>query len=78
MEIKLSTLKVEAKFNPSQFKTKIKEIEGQLDTLRAIKNALTGATGKIDDAKKDLKDMEASIREILSEILTMIRKGNPN
>jgi len=76
METKLSTMKEEAKLDPSQFKTKIKEIEGQLDTLRAVKSALTGATGKIDDAKEDLKNMEASIREILSQILTMIRTGN--
>jgi len=76
MELKLSSMEEEAKFDPSQFKTKIKEVEGQLDTLRAVKSALTGATGKINDAKDDLKNMEESIREILNEILTMIRMGN--
>ena len=40
------------------------------------RSALTGATGKIDDAKKDLRNMETSIREILSEILIMIRNRN--
>ncbi len=78
MEIKLSTLKEQDKFDPSLFKTKIKEIEGQLETLRAIKSALTGATGKIDGAKQNLKNMEDSIREILSDILTMIKHGNSN
>jgi hypothetical protein len=76
MEVKLSSMEEEAQFDPSQFKTKIKEIEGQLDTLRAVKSALTGATGKINDAKDDLKNMEESIREILNEILTMIRMEN--
>ncbi|MCW4020257.1 MAG: hypothetical protein NWF14_03390 [Candidatus Bathyarchaeota archaeon] len=76
LETKLSTMKEEAKLDPSQFKIKITEIEGQLDTLRAVKSALTGATGKINDAKQDLKNMETSIREILNEILTMIRMGN--
>ena len=45
MELKISIMKEEAKLDPSQFKTKIKEIEGQLDTLQAVKSALTGATG---------------------------------
>ena len=35
MEIKFSALKGEIIFDPSQFKTKIKEIEGQLDSIRA-------------------------------------------
>jgi len=76
MEMKLSSMEEEIKFDTSKFKTKIKKIEGQLDTLRAVKSALTGATGKINDAKDDLKNMEESIREILNEILTMIRMEN--
>ena len=75
-ELKLSILREEIKIDPSQLNAKIMEIQGQLDTMRAVKIALTGATGKIDDAKKDLKKMEDSIREIIGEILVMIKTGN--
>ena len=75
-ELVLSILKEEVKLDLSQLKEKIMKIQGQLDTMRAVKSALTGATGKIDDAKKDLKEMEASIREIIGDILTMIKTGN--
>ena len=51
------------------------EIQGQLDTIRAVKSTLTGATGKIDEAKEDLKKMEASIRGIIVEILDMVKTG---
>ena len=74
-ELKLSILREEVKLDPSQLKEKIMAIQGQLDTMRAVKSALTGAKGKIDDAKEDLKKMEASIREILVEILSMIKTG---
>ena len=37
--------------------------------------ALTGATGKIDEAKEDLKKMETSIREIIVEILDIAKTG---
>jgi hypothetical protein len=74
-ELVLSTLREEVKFDPSKFKDKVMEIQGQLDTIRAVKSTLTGATGKIDEAKGDLKKMETSIREILDEILDMIKTG---
>ena len=44
--------------------------------MRSVKSALTGAVGKIDNAKEDFKKIEASIREILGEILIMIKAGN--
>ena len=72
-ELVFSALREEVRFDPSQFKIKIKEIEGQLDTIRSIKGALTGASGKIDNAKENLKEMEDSIREILGEVLIMIK-----
>lgn len=75
-ELVFSALREEVRFDPSQFKIKIKEIEGQLDTMQSVKSALTGASGKIDNAKENLKKMEASIREILGDILTIIRKGS--
>jgi len=74
-ELVLSTLREEIRFDPSKLKDKVVEIQGQLDTIRAIKSALTGATGKIDDAKGDLKKMESSIREIIGEILDMVKTG---
>lgn len=75
-ELVLSIMREEVRFDPSKFKDKVVEIQGQLDTIRAIKSTLTGATGKIDDAKEDLKKMETSIRDILGEILSMIKTGN--
>ena len=74
-EIVFSVLRGEVKLDLSQLKEKIMGIQGQLDTMRAVKSALTGATGKIDEAKRDLKEMETSIREIINEILTMIKTG---
>jgi len=41
--------------------------------MQSVKGALTGASGKIDDAKENLKKIEDSIREILGEILIMIK-----
>jgi len=75
-ELVLSILREEVTLDLSQLKAKIMEIQGQLDTMRSVKSALTGASGKIDDAKEILKEMETSIREILSEILIMIKVGN--
>jgi len=75
-ELILSALREEVTLDPSQFKNKISEIERQLERLRSVRTGLTGATGKINDAKEGLKEMEDSIRETLSEILTMIRRGN--
>lgn len=75
-ELVLSILREKVKLDPSQLTEKILAIQGQLDTLRSVKSALTGATGKIDDAKKDLKKMEASIREIIDELLLMIKPEN--
>jgi hypothetical protein len=75
-ELVLSTLREKVKLDPSQVTEKILAIQGQLDTLRSVKSALTGATGKINDAKNDLQKMEASIREAINEILIMIKIGN--
>jgi hypothetical protein len=75
-ELVLSIMREEARLDPSKLKDKIMEIQGQLDVMMAVKSALTGATGKIEDARKDLKKMEASIREITGEILAMIRTGD--
>jgi len=74
-ELVLSTLREEVRLDPSKLKDKVVEIQGQLDTIRAVKSTLTGATGKIDDAKGDLKKMETSIREIIGEILDMVKTG---
>jgi len=74
-ELVLSTLREEVRLDPLKLKDKVVEIQGQLDTIRAIKSTLTGATGKIDDAKGDLKKMETSIREIMGEILDMVKTG---
>ena len=68
-------MREEVRLDPSKLKDKVVEIQGQLDTIRAIKSTLTGATGKIDDAKGDLKKMETSIREIIGEILDMVKTG---
>jgi len=75
-EIILSTLREEVSLDLSKLKGKIIEIQGQLDTMRAIKSALTGAKGKIEDARTDLESMEDSIRDILDEILKMIKTEN--
>jgi len=74
-ELVLSILREEVTLDLSQLKAKIMEIQGQLETMQSAKITLTGAVGKIDDAREILKKMEGSIREILSEILNMI-KGN--
>jgi len=74
-ELILSTLREDAGFDSSKLKDKVMEIQGQLDTIRAVKSTLTGATGKIDEAKEDLKKMETSIREIIVEILDMVKTG---
>jgi len=76
MIVRLSALKDEVKFDSSQFKAKIKEIEGQLDVFGAVKRNLSGATKQIDNAQSDMKAMESSIRDILSDILGMITKQN--
>jgi len=75
-ELVLSILREEVTLDLSHLKAKITEIQGQLDTLRSVKSALTGASGKIDDAKGNLKKIETSIREILGEILIMIKVKN--
>lgn len=74
-ELVLSIMREEVRLDPSKLKDKVMEIQGQLDVMRAVKSALTGATGKIEDAKGDLKKMEASIREIIGEILDMVKAG---
>jgi len=66
-------LREDVTLDPSHLKAKIIEIQGQLDTMQSVKGALTGASGKIDDAKENLKKIEDSIREILGEILIMIK-----
>jgi len=75
-ELVLSIMREEVRLDPSKLKDKVMEIQGQLDVMRAVKSALTGATGKIEDAKGDLKKMEISIREIIGEILDMVRVGD--
>uniref|UniRef100_A0A6M3M429 Uncharacterized protein n=1 Tax=viral metagenome TaxID=1070528 RepID=A0A6M3M429_9ZZZZ len=74
-ELVLSIMREEVRLDPSKLKDKVMEIQGQLDVMRAVKSALTGATGKIEDAKGDLKKMETSIREIIGEILDMVKAG---
>jgi len=71
-ELVLSTVREAVRLDPSKLKDKVVEIQGQLDTMRGIKRILTGASGKFD-AKGDLKKMETSIREIIGEILDMIK-----
>ena len=73
VELVTSIASREAKLDLSKLSAKIMEIENQLGTMKAVKSALTGATGKIDDAKKDIHEMEASIKRITAEVLTMIR-----
>lgn len=72
-ELVLSVMREEVKLDISQLKEKMMEIQSQLNTMRAVKSALKGATGKIDGAREDLKKMEASIKEIISDILNMIK-----
>ena len=72
-ELVLSTIRETATMDISQLKGKVIEILGHLETIKAIKRALSGAKGKIDDAKNDLENMEDSIREILSEIQGMVK-----
>jgi len=74
-ELVLSVMREEVRLDPSKLKDKVMEIQGQLDVMRAVKSALTGAAGKIEDAKGDLKKMETSIREIIGEILDMVKAG---
>ena len=73
-EIILTNLREEINFDPTQIKDRITKVQGQLDIIGAIKMALRGASGKIDDANKDLKNMESTIREILDEMLTLIKR----
>ncbi|MCK4702102.1 hypothetical protein KAT55_01970 [Candidatus Bathyarchaeota archaeon] len=75
-ELVCSALREEVSFDTSRLKAKINEVEGQLETLRAVKSGLKGATDKIGGAKEDLKKIETSIRETLDEILAIIRKGD--
>jgi len=75
-ELITSILKEEIKLDFTQLKAKITDIQNRLATVQAIKSALTGATGKIDTAKGDLDEMERSIREIIDDILTMIKSKN--
>ena len=74
-ELVTSILTKEAKVDLSQLRAKIMEIENQLSRIRAVKTALTGATGRIDHAKDEISEMEASIRRVATEILTMVRAG---
>ena len=74
-ELVCSALREDVSLDTSSLKAKIKDVEGQLQTLRAVKSALTRATDRISGAKEDLKKMEDKIRETLSEILGMIRRG---
>ena len=76
MVVRLNALQKEDTFDPSQFKAKIEEIRGQLDVFGAVKGNLTGATNKIDSAKKDMEKMEDSIKKILDQILTMMMNEN--
>jgi len=54
---------------------KLTELEGQLDKFRSVKLALTGATGKIDEARFGLEELEGAIKEKLSELVSMIKSG---
>jgi len=74
-ELVTSLMREEARFDLSQLREKITKIQNQLCALQAVKSALTGATGKIHDAKEDLEEMETSIRETISEILVLIRSA---
>jgi predicted component of type VI protein secretion system len=41
-EVVLSSLKEKAKLDPSQLKAKLTSIQGQLETLQAVKSSMTG------------------------------------
>ena len=74
-ELVLSTLREKVKIDPSQLKAKVTDIQGQLETLQAVKSSMTGATNNIERAKKDLKTMETSIKNTLNEIFALIKSG---
>ena len=57
----------------SMLEAKIAEIKVQLDNVGAVKRGLSGAAKHIEEAKTDLKAMEVSIRETLSEMLELIQ-----
>lgn len=72
-ELIMDSKRDEIQIDASQIEDKITKIQGQLDTMGAVKTALKGASGKIDDASVDLRKMEASIREVLSEMLALLK-----
>ena len=74
-ELVLSTLREKVKLDPSQLKAKVTDIQGQLETVQAVKRSMSGATNNIEKAKKDLETMEASIKSTLNEIFTLIKSG---
>jgi len=64
-------------FKPNNFPTFLCEnVEGQLDTIKAIKTALKGTVNDIGRAEDSLKETEASIRETTSETLPVIEQGD--
>lgn len=65
----------ELEIDPAVLLEKLSDIKGQLDKMRAVKLALTGAKGKIDEAKGQLEAMEDAIKEKLSELINMIKAG---
>lgn len=75
-ELVASSLREEVKLDLSQLKTKIGEIERQLDAVKTIKTNMKSAVTSIGKADDGLKEMEASIREIAGEILLMIKTGS--
>jgi uncharacterized protein YqgV (UPF0045/DUF77 family) len=56
-------------------KAKVTSIQGQLDTLQAVKMSMTGATNNIERARGDLVAMETSIKGTLDEIFELISSG---
>lgn len=74
-EIIASVMQMEAELDPNALLDKIAEITGQIEKMRAVKGALTGAKGKIDDARGVLEEMEEAIKCSLRDLTNMIKSG---
>ena len=74
-ELVLYSLREKVKLDPSQLKAKVTGIQGQLETLQAVKMSMTGATNNIERARGDLVAMETSIKDTLNEIFELISYG---